>query len=134
MRELTHDPQVLGSVHALASEAGIIPGAARALRYLSGPEPVPMRQLAANLRCDSSYITTIVDNLEEAGVARREAHPTDRRIKVVVLTEAGRVVADRVAQVIGTPPRAFDALSTQETETLRDLLRKLTADSEALLL
>jgi DNA-binding MarR family transcriptional regulator len=130
MRELTHDPLVLGRVHDLAAEAGIIPGAAKALRYLSATDPTPMRQLAADLRCDTSYITTIVDNLEEAGVARREAHATDRRIKVVVLTEAGREVADRVASVMGTPPPAFSALSAEETTTLRDLLRKLTTDAE----
>jgi DNA-binding MarR family transcriptional regulator len=125
MRELTHDPQVLGNVHAMAGEAGIIPGAAKALKYLSATEPTPMRQLAADLRCDSSYITTIVDNLEEAGVARRQAHATDRRIKMVMLTDKGRAVADRVAQVLGTPPPSFDTLTTKETATLRDLLRKL---------
>jgi len=131
MRELTHDPQVLGRVHEVAVEAGIIPGAAKALKYLSTTQPTPMRQLAANLNCDTSYITTIVDNLEEAGVARREAHATDRRIKVVVLTEAGQAVADRVRRIMGTPPRSFDALSDEEASTLRDLLRKLGDGVEA---
>ncbi len=130
MRELTHDPQVLGSVHALAAEAGIIPGAAKALKYLSATEPTPMRQLAANLRCDTSYITTIVDNLEEQGVARRQAHATDRRIKVVVLTPAGQALADKVAEVMGTPPPAFDALDPEESVLLRDLVRKLSAGAE----
>jgi DNA-binding MarR family transcriptional regulator len=130
MRDLTHDPQVLGTVHAIAAEAGIIPGAAKALKYLSATKPTPMRQLAANLRCDTSYITTIVDNLEEQGVARRQAHATDRRIKVVVLTPAGQILADRVARVIGTPPPVFAALDAGEMVVLRDLVRKLTADGE----
>ena len=125
MRELTHDPEVLGRVHTVAAEAGIIPGAAKSLKYLSSTVPTPMRQLAADLRCDTSYITTIVDNLEEAGVARRQAHATDRRIKVVVLTEAGQAMADRVAEIMGTPPPNFDALDATEKSTLRDLLRKL---------
>jgi DNA-binding MarR family transcriptional regulator len=129
MRELTHDPQLMGTVHAIAAEAGIIPGAAKALKYLSATEPTPMRQLAAHLRCDTSYITTIVDNLEEQGVARRQAHATDRRIKVVVLTPAGQRLADRVARLMGTPPPAFAALDAQETELLRDLVRKLTAEA-----
>jgi DNA-binding MarR family transcriptional regulator len=129
MRELTHDPEVLGAVHALAAEAGIIPGAAKALKYLSATEPTPMRQLAANLRCDTSYITTIVDNLEEQGVARRQAHATDRRIKVVVLTPAGQELAAKVAEVMGTPPPAFKALDAEESVVLRDLIRKLSADA-----
>jgi DNA-binding MarR family transcriptional regulator len=131
MRELTHDPAVLGRVHDIAGEAGIIGGAAKALKYLSRTEPTPMRQLAADLRCDTSYITTIVDNLEEAGVARRQAHPTDRRIKVVVLTDAGQALADRVAEIMGTPPPAFDQLDDQERTALRDLLRKLSVVTEA---
>jgi len=125
MRELTHDPQVLDKLHVLAEQAGIIPGAAKALKFLSGPDPVPMRRLAADLHCDNSYITTIVDSLEEAGVARREAHPTDRRIKVIVLTESGRRLAEMAREAIGTPPRAFEALSASETAALRDLMRKL---------
>lgn len=130
MRELTHDPRVLDLVHVLAGEAGLIPGAAKALSFLSATEPIPMRQLAAFLRCDNSYVTTIVDNLEEAGIARREAHATDRRIKVVVLTEAGEAMAKRLAQIIGTPPPSFEILDAEETTALRDLLRKLSADAE----
>lgn len=127
MRELTHDPLVLGQLHVLAEEAGIIPGAAKALRFLSATEPMAMRSLAANLRCDNSYVTTIVDSLEEAGVARREAHATDRRIKVIVLTEEGRTLAGRAQQILGTPPPAFALLTADETETLRDLMRKLAS-------
>jgi DNA-binding MarR family transcriptional regulator len=130
MRELTHDPQVMSRVHELAGQSGLIPGAAKALKYLSATEPTPMRQLAANLHCDTSYITTIVDNLEEAGVARREAHPTDRRIKVVVLTETGQAVAERVGRVMGTPPPTFGALSPDEALSLRDLLRKLVPEEK----
>ncbi len=130
MRELTHDPQVLEKLQALAEEAGIIPGAAKALKFLAGPDPVPMRRLASELHCDNSYITTIVDNLEEAGVARREAHPTDRRIKVIVLTEAGRRLAEVAREAMGTPPPAFDALSASETSALRDLMRKLADASQ----
>jgi DNA-binding MarR family transcriptional regulator len=114
----------------VAADAGIIPGAAKALKYLSSSAPTPMRQLAASLHCDTSYITTIVDNLEGAGVARRVAHATDRRIKMVVLTEAGQALAEKVADVLGTPPPAFDALDADETATLSELLRKLCLDQD----
>ena len=129
MRELTHDPQVMGRLHTLAEGAGIIPGAAKALQFLSGPEPMAMRSLAANLRCDNSYVTTIVDSLEEAGIANRQAHSSDRRIKVIVLTEAGMDLARKAREILGTPPPAFDRLSPEETVELRDLMRKLAAGS-----
>jgi DNA-binding MarR family transcriptional regulator len=130
MREITHDPQVLGRLHQLAEEAGIISGAAKALRFLSTAEPMAMRSLAADLRCDNSYVTAIVDSLEKAGMARREAHATDRRIKVIVLTDAGRTLARRAEEILGTPPPAFALLTADETESLRDLMRKLAGGTQ----
>lgn len=88
-----------------------------------------MRQLAARMGCDNSYVTPLVDTLEKMGLAAREAHPTDRRIKVIVLTERGRHVAERVQRGYATPPAAFSALSQAEAATLCDLLRKVDRPS-----
>ncbi len=126
MREMAHDPALMGKLHELAEGARIIPGAAKALQFLSDDQELPMRRLASLLRCDNSYVTTIVDNLEEAGLARRETHPTDRRIKVIILTDAGRRLAARVHDLLRTPPPAFDLLDAAETATLERLMRKLT--------
>jgi DNA-binding MarR family transcriptional regulator len=126
MREMAHDPALMGKLHELAEEAKIIPGAAKALQFLSDDQELPMRRLASLLRCDNSYVTTIVDNLEEAGLARRETHPTDRRIKMIVLTDPGRRLAERVHELLRTPPPAFDLLDASDTATLERLMRKLT--------
>jgi DNA-binding MarR family transcriptional regulator len=70
-------------------------------------------------------VTALVDALEERGLAVREQHPSDRRVKVIALTDRGREVAKR-AQLAGIePPAAFDAHSQAEMITLRDLLRRL---------
>jgi DNA-binding MarR family transcriptional regulator len=84
-----------------------------------------MRQLAARMHCDNSYVTPLVDNLEKLGLAAREPHPTDRRIKVIVLTERGREVAERVQREYATPPTGFSALTPEETATLCALLSKI---------
>ena len=54
---------------------------------------------------DARYVTSLVDELESGGWARRENHPTDRRATVVTLTRVGVDVAawmhaerDRTAQ------------------------------------
>ena len=84
-----------------------------------------MRQLARRLGCDNSYVTALVDALEERGLAVREQHPSDRRVKVIALTAHGREVAER-AQLAGVePPTSFAALSPAQMITLRNLLRKL---------
>jgi DNA-binding MarR family transcriptional regulator len=92
---------------------------------LSADQPLPMRELARRFHCDASYVTSIVDGLEEAAVAERRPHPSDRRIKTVVLTERGAEVLGRVNTVLDQAPAAFDALSTDEQVQLRDLLLRV---------
>jgi DNA-binding MarR family transcriptional regulator len=126
MRNLTHHPDVLGRVHALAEEIGMTPAITKALLHLSVDQPTPMRELAGALRCDNSYVTTVVDGLEERGVARRRPHPTDRRIKVIELTEQGAALATRGRAVLDQPPATFASLSEDESVVLLALLRKLS--------
>lgn len=125
MRELAHDHHHLERVHRIVAEAGLTPGLAKALGRIPLAAPVAMRELAGLLHCDSSYVTSVVDALEEHGLAERNTHPTDRRVKVVTLTAAGEQLVRRVRDAMATPPPVFEILSAEETEQLRDLMRKL---------
>lgn len=127
MRDLTHHPDVLGRLHVIAEEAGLTPGVAKALIHLRPGQPTSMRELAAALRCDNSYVTTVVDSLERRGIAERHAHPTDRRVKIVELTDKGAAVAQQVRTALDTPPPAFAALDETEVATLLTLMRKLAS-------
>lgn len=129
MRALSHDTAVIGRFHELTAAAGITPSAGKALLQLFPDRRLPMRELAAALRCDGSYVTAVVDALEAAGVAERQPHPTDRRVKVITLTDAGRGLADRLKAVIDEPPAVFATLGEDEARQLRELLRKLTASN-----
>src|SRR5919204_5725088 len=81
----------------IAHEFGLAPQQAAALRALA--EPQPMGTLADALHCDSSNVTGIVDRLEERGLLRREPAPSDRRVKMLVLTASG----ERMRQEITRP-------------------------------
>jgi DNA-binding MarR family transcriptional regulator len=83
-----------------------------------------MRELASALHCDNSYITSVVDVLEEKGLVERRAHPSDRRIKVISLTEEGALLAKRAKAELAEPPPVFDSLTDAEAAQLRDLMRK----------
>jgi DNA-binding MarR family transcriptional regulator len=126
----------LQMLHACAS-AGITPGMLKMSLQLSADEPQPMGELARRLHCDASYVTSIVDGLEQAGIAERRPHPRDRRIKTVVLTGRGVEVLAEVDAVLATTPAAFEVLTEQEHEQLRQLLgrvvdaARLRADAEA---
>lgn len=125
MREITHPPRILHEGAELARELGITHGAIRALRLLAGAGTTTMSGLAAQLRCDGSYVTCLIDVLEEAGLAERRSDAHDRRVKVVALTDKGREAADRACALLFTPPASFSVLSRSELEQLVGLLGKI---------
>jgi DNA-binding MarR family transcriptional regulator len=84
------------------------------------------RELAEFLRLDPSQIVAIVDELETAGLVKREPDPTDRRSKTIVATQRGSEVYARAAAAARESEReALAALSDDETDQLRTLLRKV---------
>jgi DNA-binding MarR family transcriptional regulator len=112
--------------HEACDATGLAPGGLKTLLQLSADQPIPMRDLADFFRCDPSYVTSLVDGLEAAGLAERQSHPTDRRVKMVVLSRAGVEALGQARKILGEPPASFDALSTSELLRLRTLLAKLT--------
>src|SRR4051812_23350211 len=113
------------------SEAGLTPGPLKMAMQLSTDNPQPMRDLALRLHCDASYVTSVVDGLEQQGIAERRPHPRDRRVKTVVLTEHGESVLRGVNAILDTPPTAFEVLEAAEQAQLRDLLVRVAAAAAA---
>jgi DNA-binding MarR family transcriptional regulator len=101
---------------------GLTPPHALVLKALDTPKP--MKTIAAELVFDPSYLTNLADNLEERGYLERVADPTDRRVKMLALTEAGFAArASFFGSVVGTAV-GLDRLSIAEREQLRKLLAK----------
>jgi DNA-binding MarR family transcriptional regulator len=86
--------------------------------------PARMRDLADRLGCDASYITALVDRLEEAGLAERRTSEHDRRVKVIALTPAGQAAARRIEAAISDPPPELRALTRAERRQLAALVVK----------
>jgi DNA-binding MarR family transcriptional regulator len=125
MRALVVGDEAFGEVRRISAEVGLTAALMKALLKLSPEHPVAMRELAGQFGCDASYVTALVDGLEKAGMAERQAHPTDRRIKVVVPTKKGRATVARVEGLLSKPPPSFARLSPTEQQQLRDLVGKL---------
>jgi DNA-binding MarR family transcriptional regulator len=113
----------------IALDLGLAPQQAGALRALA--QPMPMRDLAGVLHCDSSNVTGIVDRLEERGLVRREAAPGDRRVKMVAVTEEGERLRREITRRFAEPPAQLAALSKRDQTTLRDILRRATNAGDA---
>ena len=126
---LLFDGQAQGRMAAACRSIGISPGLMKTLFRLEPGQGVPMRDLADFWGCDASYVTSLADALEERGLVARRPHPTDRRVKMIALTEEGIEARKRAFEVLHEPPPSFGALTAAEQRQLRDLLRKV-ADSE----
>ena len=90
-----------------------------------------MRELAAQLHCDSSNVTGLVDGLEAQGLVERRSAEHDRRVRMLVVTERGAEVRRRMLEVVQEVPEALAQLSAADQRALRDILQRagLSVDS-----
>ena len=90
-------------------------------------DDLSQRALADQLGVEGPSVVSMLDRLEAAGLVLRAPCPTDRRVKLIHLTEAGRALyaqvkkqADAVrASVLGDVPPAQLAAATALLEKLR---------------
>ena len=132
LRRVAFEGEHVERMAALGVRTKLSPGVIKTLMRLAKADGVSMGDMARGIGCDPSYITALVDDLDGRGLARREPAPDDRRVKIIVLTDAGRALATEIDAVLSVPPASFGALSPSELRQLRDLLDKvLTAGDEA---
>ncbi|HUS23929.1 MAG TPA: MarR family transcriptional regulator [Candidatus Binatia bacterium] len=87
-----------------------------------------MRQteLCGAIRLDRTTMMNVVDELEDAGLVRREADPQDRRANAVTVTARGQKWLARVRPRAEREEEEFLApLSAGERERMRQLLMRL---------
>src|SRR5262245_2823567 len=115
-----------GRMLAVAQEFGLAPQQAFALMNLQPDEPLKLSDLAGKLRCDNSNVTGIADRLEAAGLAQRVPHPTDRRVKTLLLTEQGARVRRSYQERLSHTPAAIEGLSDGDATALVEILQRAT--------
>jgi MarR family transcriptional regulator, organic hydroperoxide resistance regulator len=122
--------RMFGHAERLAQRLSIPTICMKALSLLDAP--MAMKDLGKLMHCDPSFVTSVADMLEKRGLARREPHPGDRRVKNVVLTGVGRKLKRHVEAELTTRMPWSRGLSDDEREQLLALIRKmLRADAEA---
>ena len=109
---------------AAAAQHGLTPQQAKALLALD--EALPMRRVAERVGAEPSNITGIVDRLQTRGLVERQADPTDRRIKLIATTDAGKSVAAELRNHLRFASDPLIALTEPQRRTLRDLLYLMT--------
>ena len=113
---------------AVSEAVGLPFGRVRALKRIAA-RSMSLRELAAAMSVDPPNCTAIVDDLERRGLVVREAHPSDRRSKLVVVTPAGAALAAEAMKVMGEPPAGLAALSGADLRELARILGTLASGS-----
>lgn len=85
-------------------------------------------ELAARLGITTSAATSLIDRLEERGIAERYDHPHDRRRVLVRLTDAGRAVITDSRRWFD---RAFDRIPDVSIEAMTATLTVIAEDLQA---
>ena len=90
------------------------------------PEGSRLTELARGANMTPQAMGELVDELEELGYLERRPDPTDRRAKLILLTDRGRAcVAAGVATIQGIEERIEAILGARGHAELRRLLSKL---------
>jgi DNA-binding MarR family transcriptional regulator len=113
-------------------QVDLTPSRHRLLRVVAR-EPEPQRQtaLAAALDVVPRSVTSLVDDLERAGLVERRPDPTDRRATLVAATDEGRaVLAEADRQRRRHAEQLLARLEPAEQTELLQLLHRLVDEPE----
>jgi MarR family transcriptional regulator, organic hydroperoxide resistance regulator len=119
---LTIMGQLGHEVGAVAEEHGLTPQQLFLLRNLRAPRP--MHEVAAELCCDPSNVTGLIDRLEARGLVERIPGAVDRRVKMLSLTSEGKVLRRKVEADLARrlTPKGADSKAEEAIERVRRLL------------
>jgi DNA-binding MarR family transcriptional regulator len=104
------------------------------LLMLEDSNPKAMRSLSDYFMCDASTVTGLIDRLEARELVTRANHPTDRRVKLLTLTEKGSTLRDaiRSENQAAETERLNELLTADERVQLKKLVSKLLNDQESI--
>ena len=118
-------PMVSEHVNDRLDDVGMTTTDYWALRSVDGP--TPMKDLATCMNIDPSYVTLVADRLEKLELIERQPHPTDRRVKNLVLTAKGQRFKKSVPDKLWSGTNTFSPATDEERAQLITILTKLAA-------
>lgn len=109
---------------------GVSPPQVGLLRWIAQSPGNSQQAMARHFDIQPSRVVTFVDELEEQGLAQRRPDPTDRRVRIVELTDRGQEVLRGVREVMREHEEEIVApLSAEERAQLHELLRRVAEEA-----
>jgi DNA-binding MarR family transcriptional regulator len=109
---------------AVIEETGLPFSRIRILRRVAR-RPMTVKQVAEAATVDAPAATVAVNDLEDRGLVVREIDPTNRRCKVVSLTDAGREMVRAIDGINDPAPDALASLDDRDLKALRAIIDKI---------
>jgi DNA-binding MarR family transcriptional regulator len=86
--------------------------------------------LAAAIGADKSRIIPVLDELADRDLIRRTPDPSDRRVRLLEITDAGRTAKDAAQAAIQRgEERRMQSLPTEDRRTFLRVLKQLASES-----
>jgi DNA-binding MarR family transcriptional regulator len=104
---------------------GLTPALFGLLNVLEAGPGTNQQEIGSAMGIDPSTMVSLIDQLEEAGLARRRPHPKDRRAREVAITAKGRRLLERARRMAnGVQDEVLRGLTPAERRQLLTLLRR----------
>lgn len=111
---------------------GLTPALFALLNVIGAREGAIQQELGAALGIDRSTMVSLIDQLEEAGLARRRPSARDRRAREIAITPKGRRLLERSRRMISeTEDEVLGGLTAGERGQLLELLRRALESAPA---
>lgn len=108
------------------SELGLTPVQYAAMQAVAQQPLMDQRSLARTIGFDTSTIGGVVDRLEARGWLLRQASPSDRRVRLLTLTDAGqRLLAEVLPGVLRAQERILAPLPARDRPRFMAMLSTL---------
>ena len=88
---------------------------------------LPLSKLGSRLQVHPTSVTNAVDRLQNQGMLKRVAHPTDGRTTLAEITPAGRDVARKATDALNSAVFVQPGLEPDAVDALVDVLVRLRA-------
>ena len=106
-----------------------------ALRSISaaGRRGLSQVELARQTHISASAVTRLIDGLEKADVVARLPHPTDRRLKMIVMTPTGQTLVDGIVADLTGPSSPLRLMNREQLDRFRSQLSSTATIASRLL-
>ena len=112
---------------------GITPVQYAALRAVARQPGIDQRTLARTIGFDTSTIGSVIDRLEARSLMQRNAHPDDRRVRLLTLTPDGEQLLQEVEPgMLRAQERMLEPLAPPQRVQFMDMLHTLVEGNNAL--